>query len=257
MGARLQFAQDVLVASGIPPTQQNLLIMVAWWARESSTAGKSTDQTGYNPGNISHDVPGAPSMGQTQFGTRIYPTWDAGVTAYARQFNESRYRPIAALMRAPDSPAKLGAVSAAIIASGYASAGYSLASFIGGNTDPSRYDGNLRDPNGGIITTRNGPPISSALIPGGSATGAANAQLAGFSLNPLSGLDKLAGAAIHGVEWMANPHNWLRIILGGVAVGALGLGVVFISKDLAPGVYDAAEGAAKSAVKAGELAAAA
>jgi hypothetical protein len=72
VGARLTFTVDVLHVLGAPITTTNVLFILGQLDRDSGQGGQTQDQTGWNPGNISHDVPGVPAAYVSRFNTRAY-----------------------------------------------------------------------------------------------------------------------------------------------------------------------------------------
>lgn len=240
-GPRLLFAVDTLRAAGAPITPNNVLFMLAWFQGERTV--DANDPWGYNPANISHTVPGHPASRGTipsSNGPPVqnYGSWSEGTAALAASLHEPFARPILDALMANSDP---HTTAAAAQRSGWAAGGYGgglpgIVSAVMAN--PQRY---AAGPISGGGRTAAAVPAGAGILPAGFSIPGLGA---GGIVGGLSGIDPTAvfQAFAKAFAFFSNPHNWSRILIGGMGLGAIVFGLVLVMRDIGPPAVQNATG---------------
>jgi hypothetical protein len=119
-GNREQWAHDFLTRLGMPVTNENVRLMVAWQQAEGTRAR-------FNPLATTQGMPGATSFNSV--GVKNYLSYDDGITANIKAITNGRYENVLASLRRGDSAE---ATAQAIAASPWGTGGLVLRILQGG-----------------------------------------------------------------------------------------------------------------------------
>lgn len=200
---QLDWAKDFLARLGAPDTTENEAAVVTW---EMSEGGHFVNNATYNPLNTTQDAPGATSINPK--GVKAYPDYETGMAAAIKTISSPNYgypAIISALRNGNSAPAVLSAIGQSSWGTGAALLFKTLpagqaAIKAGGSANTAGDPANLA----GAVT-------DATPLPGGD--------------NPLSSLTDLVKLIGTAGAWVANRHNWVRIleVVGGALIILVGL----------------------------------